>query len=79
MKISICVCTACHVKGANRIYQQLSDLIAANKLGSKVELKPAFCNDDCADGVYVTVDDRKYTLTTDIVDLFFNEQIKSKV
>lgn len=79
MKISMCVCTACHVNGANRIFEQLKELIAANKLGSKVELSPMLCNGDCADGVSVTVDGRKYTLTTDIVDLFFNEQIKSKL
>lgn len=79
MKISICVCTSCHVNGANRIYEQLNNLITANKLTNKVELKAFFCNGDCADGVFVTVDDRKYTLTTDIVDLFFNEQIKSKL
>ncbi len=79
MKISICVCTACHVKGAKEIVEKLQALVAENGLGDKVELKAAFCDGTCADGVDVTVDGKKFSVNPDIVDLFFKEQVLSKI
>lgn len=79
MKISICVCTACHVNGAKEIVETLQNLIAEYHLGDRVELKASFCDGDCADGVFVTVDDRRFTVTPAIADLFFKEQVLSKL
>lgn len=79
MKISICVCTACHVNGAKDIVEKLQALIAENNLGDKVDLKASFCDGDCADGVFITVDEKKFSVTPEIVDLFFKDQVLAKI
>ncbi len=79
MNISICVCTACHVNGAKDIVEKLQNLVAENNLGDKVELKASFCDGDCKDGVYVTVDGKGFSLTADKVEEFFKVNVIDKL
>ncbi|GHV12937.1 NADH dehydrogenase [Spirochaetia bacterium] len=75
MKVTVCIGSACHVKGAGKIVEQLQSLIAGRNYGEKVELAGAFCMGKCATGVSVTVDDVYHSLQPENTKTFFEEQI----
>ena len=75
MKVTVCIGSACHVKGAGKIVEQLQSLIAQRNYGEKVELAGAFCMGKCATGVSVTVDDVYHSLQPENTKTFFEEQI----
>jgi NADH:ubiquinone oxidoreductase subunit E len=79
MKVTICIGSACHVKGAGKIVEQLQSLIAQKKCGDKVELAGAFCMGKCQTGVSVTIDDKYYSLQPENTKTFFEEQIVKKL
>jgi len=74
--ISICVGSACHLKGSHEVIQGLQKLIAENKVEHRVELKGAFCIGRCTEGVSATVnDDEFFSLNENNIDSFFHETI----
>ncbi|MBU3127526.1 (2Fe-2S) ferredoxin domain-containing protein [Clostridium tagluense] len=74
--ISICVGSACHLKGSYKVIEGLQKLIKENKIEDKVEIKGAFCIGRCTEGVSVTVnDDQFFSLNENNVDSFFHETI----
>jgi len=79
MKVTVCIGSACHVKGAGKIVEQLQFLIAQKNLGDKVELAGAFCMGKCATGVSVTIDDAYYSLKPEDAKTFFEEQVVKKL
>jgi len=78
--ISICVGSACHLKGSHKVIEGLQKLVSKNKVSGKVEIKGAFCIGRCTEGVSVTVDDEKFfSLNENNVDSFFYENIMSGI
>jgi NADH:ubiquinone oxidoreductase subunit E len=74
-KVTVCIGSACHVKGAGKIVEQLQSLIALKNCGDKVELAGAFCMGKCATGVSVTVDGEYHSLQPENTKKFFEEKI----
>lgn len=56
MVIKVCVGSSCHLKGSYLIIQKIQEIIKAQKLEQKVELKAAFCMGDCINGIPVEID-----------------------
>ena len=79
MRVSICIGSACHLKGSRRIIERLQALIAEHNLQDKVVMAGQFCMGDCMNGVCLTVDDVKFSLKPENVDTFFQEQVLAKV
>ena len=79
MKVTVCICSSCHIKGSRQVVEPLQQLIGENNLGDKVELGGTFCMGKCQQGVCVTVDDEFYSLTPESVEEFFEKNIKAKV
>ena len=79
LKITVCIGSSCHIKGARQVVEQLQYLIAENKLGDKVELGGTFCMGKCQQGVCVTVNDAFYSVTPETVEEFFAKEILAKV
>lgn len=74
--ISICVGSACHLKGSYKVIEGLQRLIKENNASDKVEIKGAFCIGRCTEGVSVMVNDEEFfSLNENNVDSFFNETI----
>lgn len=74
--ISVCVGSACHLKGSYKVIEMLQKLIRENKVEHMVELKGAFCIGRCTEGVSVTVNDENFfSLNEENVDSFFHETI----
>jgi NADH:ubiquinone oxidoreductase subunit E len=84
MKVTVCIGSACHVKGAGKIVEQLQSLVAQHTCGDRVELAGAFCMGKCGateDGkpaVSVMVDDTYHLLQPENTKAFFEKQVLKK-
>ncbi len=47
VQIEVCIGSACYVKGANQVVNDLMGMIAENHWSDKVELKGCFCMKSC--------------------------------
>ncbi|HEX2946287.1 MAG TPA: NAD(P)H-dependent oxidoreductase subunit E [Clostridia bacterium] len=80
LQIFICVGSSCHLKGSYQIIKIFEELIRANKLQDKVELKASFCLGHCTGGVSVKVgDDFLEDLTVSNAKEKFEEYIIRKL
>ena len=59
MRVSICIGSACHLKGSREVIQKLQKLVSENHLDSEVDLNGDFCSGNCRKGV---CDDRRRTV-----------------
>ncbi len=55
--LSVCMGSACHLKGAEEIVNIFLDRINKKSLGDKIELKGSFCLGPCMEGVVIRFDD----------------------
>ena len=80
MKVSICIGSACHLKGSREIIKEIQDLVAKNGLGDKVDLNGAFCSGNCVkEGVCVTVDGTLFSLKPEDCGEFFEKEIMGRL
>ena len=79
MKVTICIGSACHLKGSREIIQKLQERVAKNGLGDKVDLNGAFCSGNCVNGVCVTVDGVLHSLQPENTDAFFEKEIMGRL
>lgn len=79
MKVTVCIGSSCHIKGARQVVEYLQNHISENGLDDNVKLSGTFCMGKCQQGVCVTVDDEFYSVTPDTVEEFFENNIKVKV
>ena len=61
MTLSVCIGSACHLKGSYEVKTTFQELIAANHLEEQVFLEVAFCLGHCSDGVTIRVDEEIVT------------------
>ena len=55
--ITVCVGSACHLKGSHEIINYFKEAIQKSGLEKQVELKGTFCMDHCTDGANLLIDD----------------------
>ena len=79
MKVIICIGSSCHLKGSRQVVEKLQALVKENHLEDKVELGGTFCMGDCVNGVNVTVDGEKHSVSPDTNEEFFQKEILAKV
>ena len=79
MKITVCIGSACHLKGSRQVVTGLQYLIAQHGLGDLVELGGTFCMGKCQEGVCVNVDEEFFSVSPSTVDVFFNEQVLTRL
>ncbi len=75
MKITVCIGSSCHIKGARQVVAAIQELINKNNLADKIELGGTFCMGNCQKGVCVTVDDKLCSVTPDTVEAFFFDEV----
>lgn len=74
--ITVCVGSACHMKGSHRAIDKFDELITKYGLEQEVELKASFCMDQCTGNIGARIDDRQiYDLTRDNVEEVFHREI----
>ena len=79
MKVTICIGSACHLKGSREIIQKMQQLVAANQVSDKVDLNGAFCSGNCVNGVCVTVDGTLYSVSPETTKEFFKKEIMGRL
>ena len=79
MKVTICIGSACHLKGSRKIIETLQRLVTANGLSGQVDLNGAFCTGNCDHGVCVTVEGELYSLKPEDAEEFFEKEIKGRL
>lgn len=78
MKISVCIGSACHLRGSYNVINSLQQLIEEYKLSEEVEVQAAFCLGKCsqASSVSVRIDNREVqNVSGSAVRQFFVEAI----
>lgn len=73
MLISICIGSACHLKGSYNVITELQQLMEEDSYGSQIELKSVFCLGHCQTGVSIQIDEDPtiYSVTQDSVKYFY--------
>ena len=79
MTVTICLGSACHVKGSHFVLEQLKALIKENNLEDKVTLAGTFCTGNCQKGVCVTIGGELFSVSPETAKDFFEKEILAKV
>lgn len=79
MKVIICIGSSCHLKGSRRVIERLQALVREHNVADKVSLGGTFCLGDCVNGVNVTVDGVKHSVSPETTDAFFENEILAKL
>ena len=77
--ITVCVGSACHLKGSHELINYFKEAIAREDLEKDVELKGTFCMDKCTDGANLLVDEELYHANSvDEARAIFEREILAK-
>lgn len=80
MRVTICIGSACHLKGSREIIQKMQELVKEKAVSDKVDLNGAFCSGNCVkEGVCVTVDGELFSLKPDETEEFFEKEILGRL
>lgn len=80
VKVTVCIGSSCHLKGARQIVEEFQFLVSKNNLKEDIDLGGTFCMGKCAgEGVSVTVDDELYSLKKEDAKDFFSNVVMKKV
>ena len=79
MRVTICIGSACHLKGSREIIAGLQSLVEKEHVEDKVDLNGSFCSGNCVNGVCVTVDGRMYSLQPEHTETFFQKEIMGRL
>jgi len=80
INISVCVGSACHVKGSYNVINSFQQIIEEKKLSDKVEVRAVFCLGHCTEGVSVKIDDSEvYSVSGTTARKFFDTEVVSKL
>ena len=78
--LSVCVGSACHIKGSYNVINNFQQIIEEYKLADKVELKAIFCLGHCTTGVSVKIDDSEvYSVSGSTAKKFFDTEVLPKL
>lgn len=77
--ISVCVGSACHLKGSYKVIDKIQKLIDEGHLGSRISLKAEFCIGECTKAVTVKAKDDIYSLKEDDVEEFFDKIVSGRL
>ena len=74
--ITVCVCSSCHIRGARRIIERYSELIASRRLKDDVLLKGSFCMDRCTEGVNMEINGKPFSARSlEDAERLFEEEV----
>ena len=79
MTITICLGSACHVKGSHFVLEGLKALIKEYNLEDQVTLAGTFCTGNCQKGVCVSMDGQDYSLSPSTVNEFFENEVLTRL
>lgn len=76
LELSVCIGSACHIKGSYNVIQTFQHLIEEKGLNEKIDFKATFCMKECqCKGVGVSIGEEKYHVMPEKAREFFNETV----
>ncbi len=78
MKVTVCIGSSCHLKGARQVIEQLQALVQEHKMEDEVELGGTFCLNNCQSGVCVQKDEEVFSVSPSDTLQFFETEIQNK-
>jgi NADH:ubiquinone oxidoreductase subunit E len=80
LNLSVCVGSACHIKGSYNIINVFQQVIEEYSLSDKVELKAIFCLGHCTEGVSVQINEGEvYSVSGTTAKKFFDTEVMPKL
>ena len=75
-ELSVCIGSACHLKGAYNVISTFQHLIETNNLHEKIAFSAKFCTKEChKPGVAVALNGVKSVIVAEEARKFFQEQV----
>ncbi len=79
IKISVCIGSACHLRGSYNVFQTFLQLVEEKGLHDKVELATSFCMGKCnCKNVAISIDGERFSVDPNTAGAFFIEKILPK-
>lgn len=75
LNVIVCIGSSCHLRGSRDVVHILEKLVASNDVSERVNLSGSFCMGECTNGVCVSVNGRKFSLTPSTTESFFDKEI----
>ncbi|MEG0307028.1 MAG: (2Fe-2S) ferredoxin domain-containing protein [Clostridium sp.] len=80
VNLSVCIGSACHVKGSYNVINSFQQSIEEYNLFDKVEIKAVFCLGHCCDAVSVKIDDGEiFSVSGLTAKSFFKNEVLPRV
>ena len=79
IELNVCIGSSCHIKGSYNVIQTFQQLIEAENLHEKVEMKAQFCMKQCQKGVSVSMGDEVFSVSPETAKSFFASTVMPKV
>ncbi len=61
VKVTVCVGSSCHIKGARDAIMRFDELIKEHHAEDRIELKGSFCMERCGEGINWMIDEEPHT------------------
>ena len=79
MKVTVCIGSSCHIKGARQVVEGINRLIKENGLEEKVQLGGRFCMGKCQQHVSVSIDEDYFSVSPETLESFFNNEVLTRL
>ena len=79
MKITVCIGSSCHIKGARQVVETFNRLIKEKSVQDKVELGGTFCMGKCQQNVCVSIDEEFFSVSPDPAESFFTNEVLGRL
>lgn len=79
IKISVCIGSACHLKGSYNVINGFQQAIEKNNVSDKVEIAGTFCTGHCGNDVSILVDGEYFNVKPENLNTFFKEEIMTRI
>ncbi|QSX05822.1 NAD(P)H-dependent oxidoreductase subunit E [Sedimentibacter sp. zth1] len=79
LELSICVGSACHLKGSYCVIEQFKQCIKENNLENDIIIKGAFCLGHCTEAVSVQFENEIYSVVPSTAKDFFNNTVLGRI
>lgn len=75
-ELSVCIGSACHLKGAHNVVATFQHLIEEYDLHDEIDFKASFCMKQChSSGVSVMINGEKHNIPAENARTFFKEKV----
>ncbi len=79
MTLTVCIGSACHLKGSRETTKILERLIDEHHLRDQIQFYAAFCMGNCQNGVSVSLDGEIHSVTPETAQQFFETEVLPRI